>query len=664
MPYCPTCNTKYDESKSFCPRDGTKLEDDSEEVPSRVGQVLADRYRIKKLLGAGGMGEVYIAEHVYINKKVALKLLRPEITSNEEAVKRFQNEAKATSEIGHENIILIDDFGKLGDGSVYFTMELLEGEDLSHVMLREVIPAPRALGIIIQICRGLSAAHSNGVIHRDMKPENVFLTKDKNGQEVAKILDFGIAKVNDAGNDNLTKTGAVFGTPHYMSPEQAMGKHLDHRADIYSVGVIMYEIFTGTVPFKAESFIGILTKHVTEAAVPPRQAAPDRGINPDIEAVILKAMDKEPDNRYGSMDEMLEDLARVQTSVSAFHDVVRPMVPPPPPDSNSAGVGGWSRMSSAQPQPIPTPSQSAAHRTATGPNVSQSAINPATTPPPGMINPNTGALSTSQPSMAGVMPGAVPGQSQPYVPAVTGSPQLKKKSGAGFIVSLIAGLVIVLGGGGAGAWYFLLGPGSDKKDEASAEKKGSKEDKTEIAQKDDVDDMSGEVADDMSGGDDAGGMSGKAGPRKILLKSNPTGATLKVGGENVGKTPYEVEVPDTGKVSVYLALSGHELEIIRLGKSSPGEVLVEMKPRDFTGPIKRGGRAGSRTRGDQSGRHGKTRETKPDKDRQRPSRRTRPRRRPPRVREGGTLFDDDEPAHRPRPRPRPRQRKTRTPFDD
>lgn len=650
MAICPACNTKYEDHVSFCPRDGTKLEDDKGQEPSRVGQVLADRYRIVKLLGQGGMGEVYVAEHVYINKKVALKLLRPEITSNTEAVERFRREAYATSTIGHENIIVIDDFGKLGDGTVYFTMELLEGEALSDAMLREPLEQTRALGVVIQIARGLAAAHSKGIVHRDMKPENVFLTRDKGGRDLAKILDFGIAKVNAGSDSNLTRTGQVFGTPHYMSPEQAMGKPLDHRADIYSVGVIMYEMFTGQVPFKAESFIGILTKHVTEVAVPPRQAAPDRQVHQDVEAVILKAMEKEPDNRYQTMAEMLEHLDQVQRSVTAFHMAVgpegEPIPAPPPPDG---GQSGWSGVAAARPQSASVPPPDAS-RPATGPFV-PAPPNPATVPPVGADGSGPVAQSVPPP------PGSV---SQPSI----GTPQPAGSSSgsAGMIVGLVVGLVILLGGGGAGAWYFLYGPGKgeDSNDEEVAAQSGG-----ERAEEPDGSPPDGEPERVTMATADAGQ---ETADKEVRLVSSPADATVRVNGAVVGKTPCQVELPEGGdSVEVRVSLRGHRTEILGLSKRSPKVVSIELKPKlghsrtrphssraSDTRPA-RGRPSRGRTRG--SAGRDSLRPARP-RDRARPDDRPRPRTRPrhrrprPRPRPRVNPFDDDKPVTRPRPRPR------------
>jgi serine/threonine protein kinase len=307
---CPTCNTRYGIG-SFCARDGTPLVPvaDIGRTSDLVGQVLADRYRLVRCIGEGGMGQVYEAQHVNINRRFAIKLLKSEIVSNPEAVARFRQEAWSASSIGHENIIQIDDFATLPNGSVYLAMEFLEGMSLAERMRTSGrLPMGQMLDIVLQTCRGLEAAHQKNIVHRDMKPENIFLV-ERNERLRAKILDFGIAKVSGAeSSQNLTRTGTIFGTPFYMSPEQALGRPLDHRADIYSVGIIMYELFTGRVPFEAESFMGILTKHVTTPPSPPRQFAPDREIPEAVEHIILRAMAKELEERYATMSELLQDL--------------------------------------------------------------------------------------------------------------------------------------------------------------------------------------------------------------------------------------------------------------------------------------------------------------------------------------------------------------------
>jgi serine/threonine-protein kinase len=310
MPYCPSCKESIANGR-FCPRDGTQLvEDEPTGQDPMIGQVVADRFEIVGLLGEGGMGKVYEAQHCYIDKRVALKLLRPEITEKPEALTRFQREAMAASTIGHKNIVAIDDFGRLPDGQVYLTMEFLDGLPLNRMLAQGAAPLERILDVGIQTCHGLAAAHTKGIVHRDMKPENIFLVDEG---RLVKILDFGIAKVTRSDSDtNLTKTGAVFGTPNYMSPEQALGKKVDQRADIYAMGVIVYEMLTGRVPFQSDSFVAILTQHVTEPPVPPSQVVTDRTIPAAVEALVMRAMAKDPDQRFTDMGEMVAALMEIR----------------------------------------------------------------------------------------------------------------------------------------------------------------------------------------------------------------------------------------------------------------------------------------------------------------------------------------------------------------
>ena len=277
-----------------------------------IGTVVADRYRVISKLGEGGMGVVYLAEHVIIEKRVALKILSEDFARKADLVQRFMQEAKAASRIGHENIVDITDFGETPSGSVFFSMEFLDGFDLAH-HIRSGGPMhfERVRPIITQICRALGAAHGKGIIHRDMKPENVFLIDREGRTDFVKVLDFGIAKMNamDEGGARLTRTGMIFGTPEYMSPEQAKGDKPDHRVDIYAVGCILYEMLTGDVPFHAETFMGVLTKHMFENPQPLSQRAPAANVPADVEAVVMKALAKDRDLRFQTMKEMSIALA-------------------------------------------------------------------------------------------------------------------------------------------------------------------------------------------------------------------------------------------------------------------------------------------------------------------------------------------------------------------
>lgn len=297
-----------------------------------VGTVLSDRYRILKKLGEGGMGSVYLAEHTTINKKLAIKVLSPEYSHKQDLVDRFLQEARAASMIDQQNVVEITDFGSTPNGSVFFVMEFLPGEDLSDTIKNEgPIPWARAKPIVLQICAALEAAHDAGIIHRDMKPENCFRIRRGNNEDFIKVLDFGIAKVTSdegEGGRALTRTGMIFGTPEYMSPEQAKGERVDHRVDVYAVGVIIYELLTGRVPFTADTFMGILTKHMFEAPPAPSTIVPTAQIPSEAEAIILKALQKDREYRFQSMKELAEAVEAVGTGLAAV-DVVQENVAAP-----------------------------------------------------------------------------------------------------------------------------------------------------------------------------------------------------------------------------------------------------------------------------------------------------------------------------------------------
>ena len=312
MRFCPRCGTRFLAGEPYCPHDGsqtTELPDEGPQVDPRLGTVVDGRYRIEKRIGEGGMGIVYLATHTVLGKRLALKVLRGEVARDADVVQRFITEAQSATSIGHENIIDISDFGRLPDGTVYFTMEYLDGEALTDMIKRGgSVPVREAVHIIRQISSALGAAHSRGIIHRDLKPDNIYLVKRGGAANFVKVLDFGIAKVGGASS-KLTKTGMVFGTPHYMSPEQAAGQTVDQRTDVYALGVIMYEMFVGKVPFDADTFMGILTKHMFEPPIPPSQTQQGAGNRLGaLEDITLKALQKKPELRQQSMADLVLEL--------------------------------------------------------------------------------------------------------------------------------------------------------------------------------------------------------------------------------------------------------------------------------------------------------------------------------------------------------------------
>jgi len=425
-----------------------------------IGTVLERKYRIEDKLGEGGMGAVYTGEHLMMKRRVAIKTLLSQFTANPNAVQRFQREAQAASAMGHPNIITIHDLGQTPDGMLYIVMEYLDGRDLGketrELKLRgvQVMEPQRAFAIMSQVAEGLAAAHEKGVVHRDLKPDNIFLVPNRDGTDRVKLLDFGISKIRTPSPDQsrLTTDGSLLGTPYYMSPEQAQGKSdIDHRADIYAYGVILYELLTGQVPFEDENMLRVIAMHALEQPLAPRQANPRLPV--EVEAVILRSMAKEPLLRFQTMAEMRD----VIESLSA---VVHPTETQPGPAPVAVGAGY---------APTGTPS---AERSGIGPGPGMTA--PATPLPMSGAGPQQGAGPVLQPTsvvgagMQGYVPGSYGGSG--VMPAaspvghITATPMAwdegaapRQPGGAALKVVLVAIIVVLLAGVGTGIAFLVRG---------------------------------------------------------------------------------------------------------------------------------------------------------------------------------------------------------------
>src|SRR4051812_26816315 len=297
----------------------------SDEPADYLGSVLGS-YRVVELLGKGGMGYVYRAEHVKLGREVALKLLRSDYASRRDAVTRFFQEARTVNRVRHRNIVDVTDFVELDDGTTYIVMELLTGTSLG-AWAQSGVDLARAIAVLVQICDGLAAAHQVGVVHRDLKPDNVVVVPTPDGGELVKLLDFGVAKLLNRDDEDVgfqTAAGSVIGTPAYMSPEQAGGMVIDARSDIYSLGAIMYELFTGQPMFRGRSFGEYVRKHLTEMPTPPHETPGGAGIDPRLEALIMRCLDKDADQRFAHISELREALLHLLSECDAAASLYPP----------------------------------------------------------------------------------------------------------------------------------------------------------------------------------------------------------------------------------------------------------------------------------------------------------------------------------------------------
>lgn len=284
------------------------------------GSIIGERYRVLGHLGTGGMGAVYRVEHTMMSKQLALKLLRPELSTQPSVIERFEREARSAARLDHAHIVRITDFGKTSDGALFMVMELVEGLSLSeHLVRRGPLPIDRALTLLDQILDALAHAHANAVIHRDVKPANIMLTEaapGATGPTRAKLVDFGIAKITarEADDTGLTQVGAVIGTPRYMSPEQAAGEAIDLRTDLYAVGVLAFELLTGRAPFEGTSSVEVLSKHLTAAVPPMLMQGVDPARKAALEAVVRKALAKRREERFATAEALREALREASES--------------------------------------------------------------------------------------------------------------------------------------------------------------------------------------------------------------------------------------------------------------------------------------------------------------------------------------------------------------
>lgn len=341
MKSCPKCGATYPDEYNVCPQDGAPLASDKS---SGVARVVDGKYQIVRLVGRGGMGAVYEAIHTTMQRRVALKILNADLVSNPAALERFRREALLSGRLKHPNAITIYDYGMSAIGEAYIVMEFLEGHSLGQELQQAKTLSPlRVVSVLAPVCDAVHAAHVEGIIHRDLKPANIMLEKLRTGETV-KVLDFGIAKLamNNPNLMNLTGTG-IIGTPQYMSPEQCQAHRIDGRSDIYSIGVIAYEMLTGKLPFDEPTPLATVIAQVKQKPKPLRELRPD--IPPALEAVVMRALEKSPANRYQTAEELAEAFRAIQRQLAPSSAVI----PTPQglvalPDPGPAAQGPFTRV--------------------------------------------------------------------------------------------------------------------------------------------------------------------------------------------------------------------------------------------------------------------------------------------------------------------------------
>jgi eukaryotic-like serine/threonine-protein kinase len=331
MLHCPTCGRHYSADFEICPEDQSPLQADSTvadatPVDPLVGHTLDDKYRLEDRLGIGGMGTVYRAVHLLIDRPVAVKVLNQRFVEDEAARTRFRREARAAGRLQHSNAVTVTDFGETKDGYVYIVMELLEGRTLRDVLAKEApLDTARSVSLMLQVSAAVAAAHEAGIIHRDLKPANIFIVQRAEVPAAVKVLDFGIAKLAAESLDEddlktLTQVGAMIGTPRYMSPEQCDGAELTPAADVYSLGVILYEMLTGTVPFSGSTPLAIAMKHTSEIPRSPREFV--SAIPPALEDLVLHTLEKRPEDRPANAAEFRAELLATAEKLGLEHAAI------------------------------------------------------------------------------------------------------------------------------------------------------------------------------------------------------------------------------------------------------------------------------------------------------------------------------------------------------
>jgi serine/threonine protein kinase len=335
---CPQCGNGCDESHKFCPLCGFPISQIADKAPAEdpfINRTLPGGYVILDLVGIGGMGRVYRAEQRMLGRTVAVKVIHPHLLGDESASARFIAEARAASRLNHPHSVGVIDFGKTDDGQLYLVMEFLRGRDLARVAYEEgPLPIRRILDVMRQALAALAEAHHLGIVHRDLKPENIILEPLRAGGDFVKVVDFGLAKIVEGPRPAITTPGIICGTPDYMAPEQGRGAVIDARADVYAMGIILFQLLTGRLPFEADTPTQVVLMHLSIPPPDPRQVSPERNIPESLAIVVARALSKEPDDRFASATDMAQALLAIQTELEGRS---RRLSHAPPTDCPSCG---------------------------------------------------------------------------------------------------------------------------------------------------------------------------------------------------------------------------------------------------------------------------------------------------------------------------------------
>ncbi|MEZ4358703.1 MAG: protein kinase [Kofleriaceae bacterium] len=553
-----------------------------------AGQIVGN-YRILSRLGTGGMGAVYLAEHPLIGKKVALKVIHRELASNREVVQRFFQEARAVNTIGHEHIVQIHDFGQTPEGDHFYIMEYLDGPTLARLISREGgLEVRRALHIAAQIASGLIAAHECGVIHRDLKPDNIMLLTRPGAVDFVKILDFGLAKMFASGQSPLTAAGVVLGTPQYMSPEACESKRdIDHRTDIYAVGILLFQMLTGTLPFDGASMGEVLVKQVTQLPPAPRGFNP--AIPPSVEQIVLRCLAKAPAGRFPTMAALREALLQPEAYLASSPPMsaARSVAPGEGPDARTM-MAHVARARTGDPSAAPPPERAGAR------NLSEAAIArtealPAAVLPSGADARTMIAPSGGLPLPAG--PGAPAGDAAPFSAAplvpienrtmiiatplgYTSAPPRRSWRR----ITVVAAVTLLLGS----ATLLLTRDRDDHEDPALAAAPDAAGDD---APPPDATPAPPPDAAPAPPPDAAPATPVDAGPREVTLEIEtvPTGATIWIAGTSRGEAPLTLRFdPTTTKVTLEARKPGYATK--RQTIELDGSVSVQLNLRKARAP--------------------------------------------------------------------------------